>query len=369
MASDPLRRTPLYDRHVALGARMVPFGGWEMPLQYSGTLAEHRAVRTKSGVFDISHMGKFLLRGPNLRSQLEKLVPSCLADMEAGQGRYTVLLNENGGIVDDLILYSAGTDAENSDWEAWPTIVNAATTEKDRNWLIEHLDGIELVDLSSDRILLAVQGPQAEAALQAFVEDDLGTISKFCHATVTCKGGKGKAFVARTGYTGEDGFEIMLPIPAGDWLWEQLLETGVTPCGLGCRDTLRLEASLHLYGQDMDDDTTPLEASLGWLVHWSRKQDFIGRNVLERQKAEGLNRKLAWVMMTSREIPRPGYEVVVDGELVGTVVSGTKSPMLGKGIAIAYVPPRLAKSGTSIGINVRGKICPAITVKRPFYPQ
>ena len=369
MVSHPLFRTPLYDRHVALGARMVPFSGWEMPLQYSGTLAEHRAVRTQSGVFDISHMGKFVLRGPNLRSQLERLVPSCLADMEVGQGRYTVLLNENGGIVDDLILYCAGTDVECSDWEAWPTIVNAATTAKDRKWLMDRLEGIELVDLSSDRILLAVQGPQAETTLQPLIEENLGVITKFSHATVTCKEGQGEVFIARTGYTGEDGFEIMLPIPTGDWLWQKLIEAGVTPCGLGCRDTLRLEASLHLYGQDMDDDTTPLEASLGWLVHWSRKQDFIGRDMLERQKAKGMNRKLAWVMMAGREIPRPGYEVVVDGEAVGTVVSGTKSPMLGKGIAIAYVPPQLAKSGTSIGINVRGKVCPAITVKRPFYPQ
>ena len=190
--------------------------------------------------------------------------------------------------------------------------MNAATTEKDRNWLLQHLDGIELEDLSGDRILLAVQGPQAEAALQPLVEEDLGTISKFCHATATCKDGHGEAFVARTGYTGEDGFEIMLPISAGDWLWQQLLAAGVTPCGLGCRDTLRLESSLHLYGQDMDGDTTPLEASLGWLVHLDRKSDFIGREVLERQKVEGLNRKLAWVVMAGREIARPGYDVVVE---------------------------------------------------------
>ena len=369
MSSESLRRTPLYDRHVALGARMVPFSGWEMPLQYSGTLAEHRAVRSHAGVFDISHMGKFVLRGANVRSQLETLVPSSLSDLEAGQGRYTVLLNENGGIVDDLILYYAGAEPERSDWESWPTIVNAATTEKDRTWLLQHLDNIELVNLSDDRSLLAVQGPKAEAALQTLVTDDLGSIAKFCHATVTLKEEQGKAFVARTGYTGEDGFEVMLPIPAGTWLWEQLLVTGVTPCGLGCRDTLRLESSLHLYGQDMDDDTSPLEASLGWLVHLERKGEFIGRPVLERQKSEGLSRKLAWVVMEGREIARPGYSVVVDGETVGTVVSGTKSPMLGKGIAIAYLPPHLAKPGSNIGIEVRGKICPAATVKRPFYKQ
>ena len=369
MSSESLLRTPLYDRHVALGARMVPFSGWEMPLQYSGTLAEHRAVRSQAGVFDISHMGKFVLRGANVRSQLETLVPSSLADLEAGQGRYTVLLNDNGGIVDDLILYCAGADAERSDWESWPTIVNAATTEKDSAWLQQHLDDVELVDLSGDRILLAVQGPEAETVLQTLVDTELGAIAKFCHATVPLKEGQGEAFVARTGYTGEDGFEVMLPIPAGTWMWEQLLAAGVTPCGLGCRDTLRLESSLHLYGQDMDDETSPLEASLGWLVHLDRKGEFIGRSVLERQKVDGLSRKLAWVVMDGREIARPGYDVVVDGETVGTVVSGTKSPMLGKGVAIAYVPPHVAKSGSQVGIDVRGKICPAMTVKRPFYKR
>ncbi|MGK7906449.1 MAG: glycine cleavage system aminomethyltransferase GcvT [Synechococcus sp.] len=369
MSSKPLSRTPLYNRHVALGARMVPFSGWEMPLQYSGTLAEHRAVRETAGVFDISHMGKFVLHGANVRSQLEALVPSSLEDLEAGQGRYTVLLNEKGGIVDDLIVYFAGADPVRKDWESWPIIVNAATSEKDRNWLLQHLQDVELIDLSAERILLAVQGPQSEAAMQALVEEDLQGIAKFCHATITLKGGQGTAFVARTGYTGEDGFEVMLPIEAGTWLWEQLLKAGVTPCGLGCRDTLRLEASLHLYGQDMDDDTTPLEASLGWLVHLGRKGEFMGRGVLEQQKAEGLTRKLAWVMMESREIARPGYDVVMDGEVVGTVVSGTKSPMLGKGIAIAYLPPKLAKSGNSVGINIRGRVCPAVTVKRPFYPR
>ncbi|MGK7910326.1 MAG: glycine cleavage system aminomethyltransferase GcvT [Synechococcus sp.] len=367
MSSESLLRTPLYDRHVALGARMVPFSGWEMPLQYSGTLAEHHAVRSEAGVFDISHMGKFVLRGANVRAQLETLVPSYLADLEAGQGRYTVLLNDNGGIVDDLILYCAGADAEHSDWESWPTIVNAETTEKDRMWLQQHLEDVELVNLSDDRILLAVQGPQSETALQALVETDLATIAKFCHATVTLKEDRGEAFVARTGYTGEDGFEVMLPISAGTWLWEQLMTAGVTPCGLGCRDTLRLESSLHLYGQDMDDETSPLEASLGWLVHLDRKGDFIGRSVLERQKREGLSRKLAWVVMDGREIARPGYDVIVNGETIGTVVSGTKSPMLGKGIAIAYLPPSVAKSGAQIGIDVRGKICPATTVKRPFF--
>ncbi|WP_017326815.1 glycine cleavage system aminomethyltransferase GcvT [Synechococcus sp. PCC 7336] len=369
MSADSLLRTPLYDRHVALGARMVPFSGWEMPLQYSGTLAEHRAVRSQVGVFDISHMGKFLLRGAQVRSQLERLVPSSLADLEKGQGRYTVLLNERGGIVDDLIFYCGGGDPERAGWEVWAVIVNAATTQKDKDWLLQHLEEVELRDRSAEQSLLAIQGPEAEAAFQPLVRDDLGAIARFGHATVALKNSEDFAFVARTGYTGEDGFEVMLPIAAGVQLWDRLLDAGVTPCGLGSRDTLRLEASLHLYGQDMDDDTTPLEASLGWLVHWKRKGEFIGRSVLERQKAEGLPRKLAWVTMDGREIARPGYDVMVDGSTVGTVVSGTKSPMLGKGIAIAYLPPALAKSGTKIEIAIRGKHCPATVVKRPFYPQ
>ena len=366
MSSETLLRTPLYDRHCALGARMVPFSGWEMPLQYTGTIAEHKAVRSGVGVFDISHMGKFVLRGPQLRSQLERLIPSCLADLVARQGRYSVLLNEQGGIVDDLILYCAGDIDDRPGWECWPTIVNAATTAKDKAWMLEHLPDVELEDLSGDRVLLAIQGPEAEATFQGLVEDNLGDIARFGHAEVRLASGV-SMFVARTGYTGEDGFEVMLPVDAGLQLWDDLMAAGVTPCGLGCRDTLRLEASLHLYGQDMDDETTPLEASLGWLVHWDRKGDFIGRTPLEQQKTDGLTRKLAWIVMEGREIARPGYAVCVDGESVGTVVSGTKSPMLGKGVAIAYVSPQLAKSGHALTVNIRGKQCPAKTVKRPFY--
>jgi aminomethyltransferase len=231
----------------------------------------------------------------------------------------------------------------------------------------QHCQNVEFSDLSRDRVLLALQGPTAEKQFQAFVRADLGAISRFGHATVPLEREGESAFVARTGYTGEDGFEVMLSIPAGIWLWQQLLAAGVQPCGLGARDTLRLEAALHLYGQDMTEDTTPLEASLGWLVHWPQKGDFIGRAVLERQKQEGLSRKLAFLAMESREIARPGYAVLQDGETVGTVTSGTKSPLLGKGIAIAYLPPALAKVGTAITVDVRGKSCLATVVKRPFY--
>ena len=366
MSAEPLLRTPLYDRHCALGAKMTPFSGWDMPLKYSGTLAEHRAVRTGAGVFDISHMGKFILRGANLRSQLEALVPSSLADLTPGQGRYTVLLNNNGGIVDDLIVYYSGPDTTTPDLECWPIIVNAATSAKDKQWLLDHLETVDLEDLSNDRILLAIQGPQALANFQPFVHDDLTAIPRFSHATIQLQSGE-SIFAARTGYTGEDGFEVMLPIPAGLQLWDDLLNAGVTPCGLGSRDTLRLESSLHLYGQDMDDDTTPLEASLGWLVHWDRKGDFIGKGTLDQQRQAGLTRKLAWVVMDGREIPRPGYSIMSEGQPVGTVVSGTKAPMLGKGVAIAYVLPHLAKSGTDLIVDIRGKQCSAKTVKRPFY--
>ncbi|MCJ2541779.1 glycine cleavage system aminomethyltransferase GcvT [Thermostichus vulcanus] len=372
MSSTPLQRTPLFALHRALGARFVPFSGWEMPVQYQGVVAEHRAVREKVGVFDISHMGKFTLWGPELGSQLNRLLPTDLRPLPAGSGRYTVLLNPQGGIVDDVIFYQHPPQVER---EHWSVIVNAATRQKDWDWLHQHLSGIpgvNLQDHSDTRVLLAVQGPEAEPALQPYLRGSLVDLGRFQHGQFKGKEGfSGEAiFVARTGYTGEDGFEVMLNLEDGIFLWEQLMQAGVQPCGLGCRDTLRLEAALHLYGQDMDETTTPLEAGLAWLVN--NPGDYIGKLALEAQRNQGIPRRLVGFRMLERAIPRTGYAIWAAGssDPIGRVTSGTHSPSLGYGIGLGYVNPDWTKVGSRLEIEIRGQHWPAEVVKRPFYrPQ
>ncbi|OKH15759.1 glycine cleavage system protein T [Fischerella major NIES-592] len=361
----PLYQTPLYFLAQELKARLTSFGGWEMPVQFSGITTEHQAVRNAAGIFDISHMGKFTLTGKNLIAQLQYLVPSDLSRLQLGQAQYTVLLNPNAGIIDDIIFYYQG---ENSDGEQQGVmIVNAATTSKDKTWLLQHLDTQEInfQDLSKEKILVAVQGPKAVELLQPFVEADLSSVKAFGHLEASILGKP--AFLARTGYTGEDGFEVMLDPEEGVKLWRSLVEAGVIPCGLGARDTLRLEAAMALYGQDIDDTTTPLEAGLGWLVHLDTKGDFIGRPILERQKAAGVQRRLVGLQMQGRNIARHGYQVLSAGVIVGEVTSGTLSPTLGYPIALAYVPTQLANTGQQLDIEIRGKTYPAIVVKKPFY--
>jgi len=361
----PLYQTPLYFLALELKARLTSFGGWEMPVQFSGITTEHQAVRNAAGIFDISHMGKFALTGKNLIAQLQYLVPSDLSRLQPGQAQYTVLLNANAGIIDDIIFYYQG---ENSDGEQQGVmIVNAATTSKDKTWLLQHLDTQEInfQDLSKGKILVAVQGPKAVELLQPFVEADLSSVKAFGHLEASILGKP--AFLARTGYTGEDGFEVMLGPEEGVKLWRSLVEAGVIPCGLGARDTLRLEAAMALYGQDIDDTTTPLEAGLGWLVHLDTKGDFIGRPILERQKAAGVRRRLVGLQMQGRNIARHGYQVLSAGVIVGEVTSGTLSPTLGYPIALAYVPTQLANTGQQLDIEIRGKTYPAIVVKKPFY--
>jgi aminomethyltransferase len=360
-----LAQTPLYHIGVELKARFTSFGGWEMPVQYSSLTQEHQAVRNAAGMFDISHMGKFTLQGQNLISQLEKLVPSDLSRLQPGQAQYTVLLNEQAGIIDDIIIYYQGI--ENTEIQKLVIIVNAATTDKDKTWLLQHLDldNVQFQDLSRDKILIAVQGPKATSHLQSFVSADLTPIKAFGHLETTIF--DQPAFLARTGYTGEDGFEVMVDPEVGIKLWQSLYEAGVIPCGLGCRDTLRLEAAMALYGQDIDDNTTPLEAGLGWLVHLDTKGDFIGRNVLEQQKAEGVQRKLVGLRTEGRNIARHGYPVLSSGQVVGQVTSGTLTPTLGYAIALAYVSSQLTTIKQQLEVEIRGKAYPAVVVKRPFY--
>ncbi|WP_348227644.1 glycine cleavage system aminomethyltransferase GcvT [Trichocoleus desertorum] len=361
----PLARTPLFEHAVALKARMTAFSGWEMPVQYVGIAQEHQAVRQQAGMFDISHMGKFVLKGHQVIEQLQRLVPSDLARLQPGAAQYTVLLTPEAGIVDDLIVYYRGEDAAGQ-----PTvvlIVNAGTTLKDKTWLTEHLDldQVDFQDLSTEKALIAVQGPQAIACLQSVVEADLSAVKPFGHLVAPVLGQLG--FLARTGYTGEDGFEVMVDAAAGVELWRSLLAAGVTPCGLGCRDTLRLEAAMALYGQDIDEATTPLEAGLGWLVHLDTKGDFIGRSVLEQQKQAGVQRRLVGLRMAGRNIARHGYPVVHEGQTVGEVTSGSWSPTLEQAIALAYVPVGLSKVGQQLNVEIRGKLYSGQVVKRPFY--
>ena len=360
-----LARTPLYQLGVELKARFTSFGGWEMPVQFSGISREHEAVRNTAGMFDISHMGKFTLQGKNLISQLQPLVPSDLSRLQPGQAQYTVLLNPQAGIIDDIIVYYQGEDTIGIQ-KAF-IIVNAATSAKDKAWLLQHLDldKVQFQDLSPDKALIAVQGPKAIKYLQPLVLEDLQLIKAFGHLEATLLGKP--AFLARTGYTGEDGFEVMVDPNVGVELWLSLYNAGVIPCGLGARDTLRLEAAMALYGQDIDDTTTPLEAGLGWLVHLDTKGEFIGREILAQQKATGVQRRLVGLQTQGRNIARHGYQVLSAGKVVGEISSGTLSPTLGYPIALAYVPTQLATIGQQLEVEIRGKAYPGVVVKRPFY--
>ncbi|HEY9607558.1 MAG TPA: glycine cleavage system aminomethyltransferase GcvT, partial [Allocoleopsis sp.] len=293
------------------------------------------------------------------------LVPSDLSRLQPGQAQYTVLLNAKGGIIDDIIFYYQGENADGE--QRGVMIVNAATRVRDKAWVFAQIESadIHFQDFSKDKVLIAVQGPQAVAYLQPFVEEDLTSVKAFGHLEATVLGQP--AFIARTGYTGEDGFEVMVDPDVGIELWRSLSAAGVTPCGLGARDTLRLEAAMALYGQDITETTTPLEAGLGWVVHLDTKSDFIGRSVLEQQKANGVEKRLVGLEMQGRHIARHGYPVVQAGQAVGEVTSGTLSLTLGKAIALAYVPTSLSKIGQQLEVEIRGKTYPATVVKKPFY--
>lgn len=370
-AAESLQRTPLHEATRDAGGRMVPFAGWEMAVHYSGLLQEHHAVRQRCGLFDISHMGVLSLEGPGVKDALQGLVPSDLHRIGSGEACYTVLLNEQGGIRDDLIVYDCGwQDSRQS--HTLLVVINAACADADTAWLQSQLEpqGVVISDRKAGGVLLALQGPQAQAQLEALSGESLQGLPRFGHRQLSLAGSS--AFVARTGYTGEDGFELLLPREAGLQLWQQLLAAGVTPCGLGARDSLRLEAAMHLYGSDMDDRTTPLEAGLGWLVHLEMPKPFVGRTVLEQQTAAGLQRRLVGLQLTGRAIPRHGYPVLAAGAAagsapIGAITSGGWSPCLERGIALAYVPAELARLGTELGVEIRGRVEPAQVVKRPFY--
>ena len=361
--SSKLRHTPLYPLSIKSQAKFTDFAGWKMPLQYSGVKKEHQAVRESIGMFDISHMGKFLLVGNNLRHKLSFLVPSDLTSLSPQQAKYSVLLNSQGGIIDDIIFYYQGKDKDNR--EKGLLIVNASTTAKDWEWLTSHLKDfpVTLFDYSGDLALIALQGVQGFDYLNHIVPEDLPPLASFGH--LTTKIDNQEVFIARTGYTGEDGFEIMTTPQIAQSLWTQWLEMGVTPCGLGARDTLRLEAGMCLYGQDMNEETTPLEASLSWLIDFNH--DFIARNILQEQKETGISKKLIALEMEGRYIARHGYAIVQENQVIGEVTSGTLSPTLNKAIALGYVSSNHSKIGQQLTVEIRGKQYPAKVVKKPFY--
>jgi aminomethyltransferase len=347
--SQTLLQTPLHDRHVALGARLVPFAGWEMPVQYEGVIQEHRAVRTDAGVFDVSHMGELEVEGPRAHVLLQSLLSNDLDKIAPGEAQYTLLPNERGGIIDDLIAYRL-------DRCRYLLVVNASNREIDYDWLKEHeVSGSDVRDISDEYGLLAVQGPNAIAKL------GLGPAPKNTFAEVEIDGVQ--AMANRTGYTGEDGCELLCMAEDAVALWDAVLARGVTPCGLGARDTLRLEACLPLHGNDISADTDPISAGLGFAC--ALEKEFTGVAELRRIKEQGPERKLAAFVMEEKAIPRQGMAIEGGGE----VTSGSHSPMLDVGIGMGYVPATRAVPGTKLTIDVRGKPRTARVVKKPIYKR
>lgn len=358
-----MKNTALSHIHESLGAKMVEFAGYNMPVQYEGVNAEHETVRNGVGVFDVSHMGEFLVNGPQALDLLQKVCSNDISKIAINQAQYNCMPNADGGIVDDLIVYRMKE-------EQYLLVVNASNIDKDWSWIEKHnVDGAEMRNISDDYSLLAVQGPKATEALQALTDVDLSAI-KFYHFEVAPMAGIEHVIISATGYTGSGGFEIYCKNSEAEQLWAKVFEVGaefgIKPIGLAARDTLRLEMGYCLYGNDINDTTSPIEAGLGWITKFTK--DFVNSEALQAQKENGPDRKLVGFELEGRGIPRHGYEIVdADGNVIGEVTSGTMSPSLSKGIGLGYVPSDLAKAGTEILIQVRKKAIPATVVKLPFY--
>jgi len=358
--ADSLRQTPLHDAHVAMGAKMVPFGGWHMPIQYTGILAEHRAVREGVGIFDVSHMGEIDFRGPGALAVVQHLVTNDIGKLVDGRAAYTVTCHEDGGIVDDCIVYRIGP-------EHFRIVVNASNIAKDFEHFRTHGgDGCTIEDRSDEFALLAVQGPKAPALVAELAGAQLVDVPTFGFADGQVAGVP--VVAARTGYTGEDGFELFVPADRARAVWDAFIGRGATPIGLGARDTLRLEARLCLYGNDIDDSTDPFAAQLGWVVKLDKGVPCVGQAALERIKARGPSRKLVGFRVLDRGIVREGAEVIGQGgSVIGRVTSGGVAPTLGGAIGMAYVPPDVAAPGQRLRLQQRGKTFEAEQVKGPFY--
>jgi aminomethyltransferase len=360
-----LKKTPLYDEHVGLGAKIVPFAGFAMPVQYpTGIRSEHEAVRAVAGLFDVSHMGEFLVEGRDALPFVSHVTSNDPARLAVGQVQYSVLCLPSGGLVDDLLVYRLGKDR-------FRLVVNAANLAKDWEYIGGFASGFDVrLEDESDAVgLLALQGPSAQEILQPLASVDLDPIGFYWFEEGMIDGVPG--VISRTGYTGEDGFELYLPAASTASVWRALLKAGesrgLVPAGLGCRDSLRLEMGYALYGNDIDEQTTPLEAGLSWLVKLG-KADFVGKEPLVRQKESGLDRKLTGFRLTERGFPRPGYDVEYRGKIVGPVRSGTMSPSLGVGIGTAYLPPD-AQPGDPVRISIRERVIAGEVVRVPFYTE
>jgi aminomethyltransferase len=359
-----LKRTALAEVHEALGAKMVPFAGFLMPLQYTSIHDEHHAVRRAVGLFDLSHMGEFVFQGPRALEAVQRLTVNDAAKLEVDQAQYSAMVDESGGVIDDCVVYRLAKTR-------YLMVVNASNIAKDWDHVRAHLpdDGVELLDRSDETTLLAVQGPRALEVVAPLADVSVADIPYYWKRDGRIAGIE--TIISRTGYTGEDGFELYFDRASSESVWEAILAVGGTvglhACGLGARDTLRLEMKYALYGNDLDETTNPYEAGLGWIVKLDQEGDFLGRATLTRIAEEGPDRRLVGLRLNERGVPRPGYPVAIEGEIVSEVRSGAMSPTLGYGIGTCYLPKGHTKPGTSIGIVVRGRELDAEVVKTPFY--
>ncbi|AEE51469.1 glycine cleavage system aminomethyltransferase GcvT [Haliscomenobacter hydrossis] len=376
-----MKNTPLTEKHIALGAKMAPFAGYNMPISYTGIQEEHHTVRDKVGVFDVSHMGEFIVRGKQALELIQQITTNDASKLGIGQAQYSAMPNEQGGIIDDLLVYRLPEDNCADGERAYMMVVNASNIEKDWNWVNAHLEpnaefirgfDTKVINISDQTSLIAVQGPKALQTLQPLTGIDLSRIKYYNFA----KGkfaGFDNVLISATGYTGAGGFEIYVDNKQAAAIWDAVFEAGKTlgiaPIGLGARDTLRLEMGFCLYGNDIDDTTSPMEAGLGWITKLS-KPSFIGKSIFEAQKAAGLSRKLVGFMLEDRRIPRHDYAILdAQGQNIGKVTSGSQSPTLGKPIGMGYVQTAYSSPGSEIFISIGGKSLPATVVKLPFLQQ
>ncbi|SDC36796.1 aminomethyltransferase [Candidatus Frackibacter sp. WG12] len=362
--SDNLKRTPLYQSHVDTEGKIVEFGGWEMPVQYSGVIAEHQAVRNQAGIFDVSHMGEIRVSGEDALKFLQKLLVNDLSEIEDNQVQYTMMCYPDGGVVDDLLVYRYNEDD-------YLLVVNASNTDKDYKWIKDKEEqGVRVVNQSDEIAEVALQGPLAEEVLQELTDFDLSTIKYFWFEDSVEIAGV-EAIVSRTGYTGEDGFEIYTANEGIEKIWNAILDAGqdkgVVPVGLGARDTLRFEANLPLYGHEIGKEKNPLEAGLRYFVALDKEEEFIGQDALKEIEANGYQRKLVGLEMIDRGIPRDGYDLLKDDEKIGVVTTGSYAPTLDKNVGLGYVKTEYAEEGTEIEVQIRRRKCKAKVVALPFY--
>ncbi len=373
--TSPLARTPLYDWHAAHGGRLVDFAGWEMPVQYTSIVAEHVATRTRCGLFDVSHMARFRFTGAHSGEFLDSLLTRRVADMRPGQIRYSLVTNETGGILDDVLVYCLPHRSPKGDTEHvagdvdFAMVVNASNRAKIATWIAHHLvgrDGVTFVDRTLETAMIAVQGPQALELAQPLVEHDLASMKYYTAARTKIAGHD--ALVSRTGYTGEDGVELIMPSGDVALVWSKMIDAGATAAGLGSRDTLRLEAGMPLYGHELTEEIDPIQAGLKFAVNL-KDRSFPGRDALERRVADPTTPQRVGLVLDGKRVPREGYALVGDSKQVGTVTSGTFSPTLDKPIAMGYVEPESAAVGTKIEVDIRGRKEPAQVVALPFYSR